>query len=430
MLFVALLPLIIAGASARSISSGRIPRSSGTATSPSAADLDSRGLLDGLVGGLGQTVGGLGGTLGGLLGGVGSTVGGSLGGTVSGLGGVVGGTVITLGGSVVEVSKLNLEVLVNTCVRLGTAVHVNEGATVAGGLVGQGAGVNLAAGACVCVDAATSVGLAGVDANVGVYASGGLTFNGSAAADIASSTQPGLLGLQAGVYNFNVVETCLAASVSLTNSHHDLQPVGGSCCARACNAGYVLTGGTTCCLPGSSLDSNGQCQTPPTCTSTEILCNNQCYPRATYTCPSGLPVQIQSKRSENCPVGLSKCSVGALGSGLWECIDTKSDIESCGGCMYPTPSELNPLALSQGVDCTSLAGTNGVSCVQGQCQIQSCAKGFELKINNNGTSCEEQQIDNLSQSIQAMSGQHNLINRSNRIRSSRIRHQARLHNKL
>ncbi|WVW82317.1 hypothetical protein I302_104323 [Kwoniella bestiolae CBS 10118] len=396
MLFLSALLPLLAVSSARSIPSPSVT-----------AELDSRGLLDGLLGGLGQTVGGLGGTLGGVVGGLGNTVGGSLGSTVGGVGQVLGGTVTTVGGTVVEVSKLNLEVLVNTCIRLGTATTVNEVASVGGGLVGQNGGVTLAAGACVCVDAATSAGLGGVDAQVGVYASGGLYFNGSAAADIASSTQPGLLGLQAGVYNFNVAETCIAASVSLTNSRHDLQPVGGSCCARACNPGYVLTGGTTCCPPGSTLSPTGQCLTPPTCSSTEILCNNACYPRSSYTCPSGLPVQIQSKRSESCPVGMEKCSVGALGGGQWECVDTKSDIESCGGCMYPTPTELNPLALSTGTDCTSLPGTNGVSCIQGQCQIQSCAKGFKLA--NNGTSCEAP--------VQAQ-----LPIR----RSGRVRHQARI----
>ncbi|WWC66267.1 uncharacterized protein I206_100168 [Kwoniella pini CBS 10737] len=417
MLFlVSILPLLVTSVTARSISSERIPRS--TATSSSNSEIDSRGLLDGLVGGLGQTVGDLGGSLGGLLGGVGNTVGGSLGGTVSGLGGVVGGTVTTLGGTVVEVSKLNLEVLVNTCVRIGTSIHVNEAANIGGGLIDQNTGVDLDAGACICVDATSSVGLAGVDANVGVYASGGLIFNGTAAADIASSTQPGLLGLQAGVYNFNVVETCLAASISLTNSHHDLQPVGGSCCARACNEGYVLTGGTTCCLPNSTLDSNGQCKLIPNCSSTEILCNNQCYSKSTYTCPSGLPIQLNSKRSENCPIGLSKCSIGSSGSGLWECIDTQNDIESCGGCMYPEPTYNNPLAVSNGIDCTSLKGTNGISCNFGKCKIQNCLKGF--KLNNNGTICEEQE-----QHFKYKSVTKQILNKrsfsSNRIRNSKIR---------
>ncbi|WRT64146.1 uncharacterized protein IL334_001075 [Kwoniella shivajii] len=412
MLFlISILPFLAAtSVSARSTQSLRARHS----TPSSSSEVESRGLLDGLVGGLGNTVGGLGGTVGGLLGGVGSTVGGSLGGTISGVGSAVGGTVTTLGGTVVEVSQLNLEVLVNTCVRLRTATTVGDKASVAGGLVGQSAGVTLAAGACVCVDAAASAGLSGVGADVGVYASGGLYFNGTTAEDIASSTQPGLLGLQAGVYNFDVAETCIAASVSLLNSHHDLQPVGGSCCARACNTGYVLTGGTTCCLAGSTLDSNGNCLTPPTCnTTTEILCNNKCYPKSTYTCPSGLPIMMQnSKRSETCPVGLNKCAIGALGSGQWECVDTKNDIESCGGCMYPNPSNSNPLAVSQGTDCTSIPNIDVVSCNLGTCQIDACAKGF--KLSNNGTSCERPTIIKSTQ-------QRQLFNRSTKFRKNQVR---------
>ncbi|WVR05898.1 hypothetical protein IAU60_002924 [Kwoniella sp. DSM 27419] len=394
-----LLPLL-AVASARQPMRPRVTRIPPT---PVARELDDRGLLDGLVGGLGQTVSGLGGTLGGVVGGLGNTLGntlggdlgGAVGGLLGGVGQVVGGTVTTLGGVVEDVSKLNLEVLVNTCVRLGTVTHIDDNVSLLGGTVSTSGGVTLAAGACVCVDAATDVSLAGVDAKVGVYASGGLYFNGTAAANIASSTQPGLLGLSAGVYNFDVVETCLAAQITLSNSHHDLQPVGGSCCARACDSGYVLTGGSKCCRPGSTLDASGNCLTPPTCTTTEILCNNQCYPKASYTCPSGLPVQILSKRAAACPMGMSKCAVGALGAGQWECVDIQSDIESCGGCMYPSVSMDNtPQAI--GTDCTAIPNIDIVSCIHGSCLIEACAKGFQLA--SNGTSCElpSKQIENRS----------------------------------
>ncbi|WVF70466.1 hypothetical protein IAT40_005256 [Kwoniella sp. CBS 6097] len=399
MLFLtALLPLLTvasAGVAHHPRSHRVMPSPSPPATSTSTdgpvvmeRDLKDRGLLDGLLGGLGQTVGGLGGTVGGVVGGLGNTVGGSLGGVVTDLGNTLGGTVTTVGGVVEDVSKINLDVLVNTCVKLGTATHINDNAVALGGVASTSGGVTLAAGACVCVDASAGVSLAGASANVGVYASGGLYFNGTAAANIASSTQPGLLGLSAGVYNFDVVDTCISAQLSLSNSHHDFSSAisGGSCCARACDTGYVLTGGSKCCLPGSSLDANGNCFVPPTCSTTEILCNSKCYPRSSYTCPSGLPVAITSKRAESCPVGFSKCAVGALGANMWECVDTKSDIESCGGCMYPTPSLTNPMALSVGTDCTSIPNVSGVSCNSGACLIDSCAKGYRL--NGNGTSCD------------------------------------------
>ncbi|KAK8865926.1 hypothetical protein IAR55_001075 [Kwoniella newhampshirensis] len=348
------------------------------------------GLLGGVVGGLGTTVGGLGTTVGGVVGGLGGTVGGPVGGVVTGLGNTVGGTVVTVGGLVTNVSSLNLEVLADTCVRLGTAIQVSNSDTVAGGVVNANAAVTLAAGACVCVDAAASVGLSsGVQAKVGVIASGGLSFSGDAAASIASSTQPGLLGIRAGVYDFNVAETCIAASVSLTNSHHDLQLPGGSCCARACNTGFVKLG-NRCCPTGSTLDSNGNCFTVPTCSSTEILCNNVCYPKTTYTCPSGVPVQKMAKKSSmvDCPSGMSKCAVGVSGEkeGRWECVDTRSDIESCGGCMDPSRS-FDLSAVGQGHDCTALPDVDQVACLSGSCKIQSCIRGYALA--RNGTICEK-----------------------------------------
>lgn len=111
-------------------------------------------------------------------------------GLLSGVGSVVDATVTTVGGVVEDVADLNLQVLANTCVRLGAAADLGVlgSADVAGLGVGSGTDVMLAAGACICVDAAASVGLnSGVSAAVSVLASGGLYFNGSTAENIAAS---------------------------------------------------------------------------------------------------------------------------------------------------------------------------------------------------------------------------------------------------
>ncbi|GAA5892130.1 hypothetical protein JCM6882_005702 [Rhodosporidiobolus microsporus] len=65
-----------------------------------------------------------------------------------------------------------------------------------------------------------------------------------------------------------------------------------------------------------------------------------------------------------CAAGLSQCS---LGGGRYECVDVLSSLEQCGAC-----------ASDKGVDCATLPGVAGVSCVDGTCVIESCEVGHDL----------------------------------------------------
>jgi len=91
-------------------------------------------------------------------------------------------------------------------------------------------------------------------------------------------------------------------------------------------------------------------------------------------------------RSEHlCEFGLSKCGIYSSyspSSGTvppYECVDTKSSLESCGGCVIPytlglTKSEIEEL--KTGV-CTALKGVSAVGCYKGQCVVHKCQKGYE-----------------------------------------------------
>ncbi|WVQ70288.1 uncharacterized protein L199_008514 [Kwoniella botswanensis] len=63
----------------------------------------------------------------------------------------------------------------------------------------------------------------------------------------------------------------------------------------------------------------------------------------------------------------------------YECIDTFSELESCGGCAYGefTSEGAKP---SPGIDCTSLLGVSrsGVTCHSGQCLAFACEEGYAL----------------------------------------------------
>lgn len=56
----------------------------------------------------------------------------------------------------------------------------------------------------------------------------------------------------------------------------------------------------------------------------------------------------------------------AKSAGGYECIDTSSDLESCGGCA----------SLGTGSDCTRIAHSADVGCSSGKCVLLSCSKGY------------------------------------------------------
>lgn len=81
------------------------------------------------------------------------------------------------------------------------------------------------------------------------------------------------------------------------------------------------------------------------------------------SCASGVPTLDRRRSSRdnlgNCPKGQTACYVG--GHGLrpggrsWECLDTQTNIESCGGCQFPRDRQ------RQGRDCTEVDGADEIS---------------------------------------------------------------------
>ncbi|WVF69353.1 hypothetical protein IAT40_004129 [Kwoniella sp. CBS 6097] len=79
--------------------------------------------------------------------------------------------------------------------------------------------------------------------------------------------------------------------------------------------------------------------------------------------------------AQYCPAGLTACNVHGLEDG-YECIDTLSDLEACGGCIhgeYGRPSSI------QGQDCTAIGAKLGHStCLNGHCLATACKRGLTL----------------------------------------------------
>ncbi|GAA6063553.1 hypothetical protein JCM10212_002665 [Sporobolomyces blumeae] len=83
--------------------------------------------------------------------------------------------------------------------------------------------------------------------------------------------------------------------------------------------------------------------------------------------------RIQDEPWENldsqllCPLGETACPIFPR-MGTYECIDTSSELENCGGCA----------SKSLGEDCTSLQGALGVTCQSGKCNVFTCQSGYEF----------------------------------------------------
>jgi len=113
------------------------------------------------------------------------------------------------------------------------------------------------------------------------------------------------------------------------------------------------------------------------CVAPKTVCNGVCG--SFKSCPSSHPkrdVEI-AKRYASCDKGFTACGVygwaGMRASQSWECVDTTSDLESCGGCATPLT-----LGGAQGIDCTALPGVADVSCHSGSCVVHRCLPGYTL----------------------------------------------------
>jgi len=62
-------------------------------------------------------------------------------------------------------------------------------------------------------------------------------------------------------------------------------------------------------------------------------------------------------RATLCPSGLDACPISSSLAGDYECLDTSSELESCGGCT----------SQGKGQDCTKIAGAWNVGCDRGSC---------------------------------------------------------------
>ncbi|KAH9915033.1 uncharacterized protein BXZ73DRAFT_106343 [Epithele typhae] len=134
---------------------------------------------------------------------------------------------------------------------------------------------------------------------------------------------------------------------------------GASACCSCCSGFYSdHPGASTCAHSG------------PTC------------PDVGGANPSSLNSQsTPRRRAVQCRFGQRSCPVygiSADGRGYIrgsECVDVRTDLESCGGCVADDPP-LGARNADGGRDCSAIPHTGRVACRGGACVIESCASGF------------------------------------------------------
>ncbi|GAA5844178.1 hypothetical protein JCM3766R1_003282 [Sporobolomyces carnicolor] len=134
-----------------------------------------------------------------------------------------------------------------------------------------------------------------------------------------------------------------------------------------CSSGYCNFGTGTCDVHattvGADCSNDEQFKCTQTSTGQALTCDT-----TTFTCqlaqvPSGRARARRNLSKRNlCPSANEEaCAI----SGGFDCIDTTSNLENCGGC-----------AGKGGVDCTQLEGVSSASCENSVCSIWACADGF------------------------------------------------------
>ncbi|KAJ7302353.1 hypothetical protein DFH08DRAFT_945690 [Mycena albidolilacea] len=155
-----------------------------------------------------------------------------------------------------------------------------------------------------------------------------------------------------------MVNNCAGSSQCHYPSHSVPSCKSGSPCYFTCTDGYSA-------YPSGAYPTQCVCSYPYT------ECNGKC---GTFR---GCPSTYYAKREivGKCSEGYTACGVPGAGAKSWDCIDTQTDLESCGGCPYSDLSYPSPL----GKDCTLISGVSDVACVKGHCVVHKCISGYDLK---------------------------------------------------
>ncbi|KAL7420514.1 hypothetical protein Q5752_004464 [Cryptotrichosporon argae] len=157
------------------------------------------------------------------------------------------------------------------------------------------------------------------------------------------------------------ISQCLNACAGVGTAFATPNAAGTWGC-RCDKTGYSA-GTSAVCKAGS-----GMLYTQTVATSTAGLARRDARPREAG----------RAGKSVFCPKGMTACRLDP-DSDAYECIDPKTELESCGGCAYGEYGADGDVPLL-GIDCSALPGTalGATTCTAGTCVASACRAGYSL----------------------------------------------------
>ncbi|KAI0044187.1 hypothetical protein FA95DRAFT_297109 [Auriscalpium vulgare] len=145
------------------------------------------------------------------------------------------------------------------------------------------------------------------------------------------------------------------------------------CGFQQCSAPYVEQDSQcVCAAPYTSC--NGVCDVFPNGCGSAVPQNPG---KRNVLAGRSLGITTQAEAQTTCQIGETVCGV-PRGSVGFECLDLARTLDSCGGCMYPSPFLLPSEQEPQGKDCSVLPNALDVGCVAGGCVVRRCKTGFSV----------------------------------------------------
>ncbi|KAF9465896.1 hypothetical protein BDZ94DRAFT_1296096 [Collybia nuda] len=153
----------------------------------------------------------------------------------------------------------------------------------------------------------------------------------------------------------------------------------GDPCAFVCDPNYIKVG-NICICPHPLTECNGRCgDFSHGCPSTTPY-----YSRAPNLIIK--PITTLAQAQDTCKPKETVCGiVGREGTLAYECVDTRSTLDSCGGCVVQHSFIDTNRSVVKGRDCGLLPGILAAECFNSHCIINQCQSG--LTPNNNKTEC-------------------------------------------
>ncbi|KAH7890439.1 hypothetical protein F5I97DRAFT_31238 [Phlebopus sp. FC_14] len=108
------------------------------------------------------------------------------------------------------------------------------------------------------------------------------------------------------------------------------------------------------------------------CPSHLTVCDGKC---GHYHMDCGKKPQLSRRQNDpTCSDGLEMCGVSGASNGQsWRCVDTQTDVTTCGGCVKASPFGSSSVG---GINCKDIPNVDEVTCVEGLCVINNCKDGF------------------------------------------------------